>query len=112
MISSTITSKGQTTLPKPVRLALGVTAGDQVRYVVYGAEVRLLPVLPIGRLFGALKHDGPPVSLEDMERGIAEGACEEHVATANRPRASVGASHSSSRETLDTQPNAGEAVTE
>ena len=106
MISSTITSKGQTTLPKPVRLALGVTAGDQVRYVVYGAEVRLLPVLPIGRLFGALKHDGPPVSLEDMERGIAEGACEEHVAVALR-------ADSPSRETLDTQPNAaGEAVTE
>ena len=74
MISSTITSKGRTTLPKPVRRALGVTVGDRVRYVVHGDEVRILPVRPVGRLFGALKHDGPPVSLEDMERGIAEGA--------------------------------------
>ena len=74
MISSTITSRGRTTLPKPVRLALGVTVGDRVRYVVHGDEVRILPVRPVGRLFGALNHDGPPVSLEDMERGIAEGA--------------------------------------
>ena len=56
MISATITSKGQTTLPKVVRLALGVGAGDRVCYVVYDNEVRLLPVRPVGRLFGALKR--------------------------------------------------------
>ena len=77
MATSTITSKGQTTLPKPVREALGVGAGDHVRYVILGNEVRVLPVRSIGRLFGALKHDGPPVTPEDMERAIAEGACEE-----------------------------------
>ena len=77
MITSAITSKGQTTLPKPVREALGVGAGDRVRYVILGSAVRVLPVRPVGRLFGALKHDGPPVTLEDMERAIAEGACEE-----------------------------------
>lgn len=39
-------------------------------------EARPRQKQPIGRLFGALKHDGPPKSLEDMERAIAEGACE------------------------------------
>ncbi len=77
MITSAITAKGQTTLPKPVREALGVGAGDRVRYVILDNEVRVLPVRPVGRLFGALKHDGPPVTLEDIERAIAEGACEE-----------------------------------
>lgn len=77
MITSAITSKGQTTLPKPVREALGVEAGDRVRYVILDNEVRVLPMRPIGRLFGALKHDGPRMTLEDMERAIAEGACEE-----------------------------------
>ena len=76
MVESTITSKGQTTLPKSVREALGVRPGDRVRYVVSGDEVRILPVRPLARLFGALKHDGPPVTLEDMERVIAEGAGE------------------------------------
>ena len=36
-------------------------------------EVRILPVRPIGRLFGVLKHDGPSVRLEDMEQAVAEG---------------------------------------
>ena len=76
MVESTITSKGQTTLPKSVREALGVRPGDRVRYVVLGDEVRITPVRPLARLFGVLKHDGPPVSLEEMERAIADGARE------------------------------------
>ncbi len=58
MIESSITSKGQTTLPKVVRETLGIGAGDRVRYVIFEDEVRILPVRPIGRLFGVLKHDG------------------------------------------------------
>ena len=77
MVQSAITSKGQTTLPKSVRQALGVKTGDRIRYVILDNEVRILPVRPVGRLFGALKHDGPPLTLEDMERAAAEGACEE-----------------------------------
>ena len=74
MVESTVTSRGQTTLPKRVREALGVTAGNRVRYVILDNEVRILPVRPIGRLFGALKHEGPSRTLEEMERAVAEGA--------------------------------------
>ena len=74
MIESGITSKGQTTLPKAVRDALSVQAGDRIRYVIEGSEVRILPVRPIGRLYGALQYDGPTVTLDDMERAIADGA--------------------------------------
>ena len=77
MVESTITSKGQTTLPKPVRDALGVGPGDRVRYIILGDEVRIIPMRPIARLFGMLKYEGPPKTLEDMERAIAEGASEE-----------------------------------
>ena len=74
MIESSITSKGQTTLPKAVREALSVEAGDRVRYIVEDDEVRIRKVKPIDRLFGALKYDGPPVSLQEMEQAIIEGA--------------------------------------
>lgn len=74
MVESTITSKGQTTLPRPVREALGVGPGDRVRYFILDDDVRILPVRPVARLFGILKYDGPPVTLKDMERAIAEGA--------------------------------------
>ena len=77
MVESTITSKGQTTLPKPVREALGVKPGDRVRYLILDDEVRIIPMRPLARLFGMLKHEGPPKTLEEMERAIAEGACEE-----------------------------------
>ncbi len=72
---STITSRGQTTLPKEVRDALDLKPGDKVRYFIHHGEVRVAAVKPISRLFGILEYDGPPVSLKDMERGIIEGAC-------------------------------------
>ncbi len=75
MIQSAITSKGQTTLPKPVREALGVKSGDRVRYAILeNNEVRIIPVRSISRLFGSLKYHGKPVSLEEMQRAIVEGA--------------------------------------
>lgn len=76
MIESAITKKGQTTLPKTVRETLGVQAGDRVRYVISDGEVRILPVRPIGRLFGVVRHEGPTVSVEEMEQAIADGAAE------------------------------------
>ena len=76
MIESAITKKGQTTLPKTVRETLGVQAGDRVRYVISDGEVRILPVSPIGRLFGVVRHEGPTVSVEEMEQAIADGAAE------------------------------------
>ena len=76
MIESGITSKGRTTLPKPVREALGVGAGDRVRYVINDGEVRMLAVRPIGRLFGALRHEEPPVTLEQMEDAMVEGVAQ------------------------------------
>ena len=39
--------------------------------------MRVPTVRPIRRLFGALQHDGPAVSVEEMEQAAADGACEE-----------------------------------
>ncbi|MDE2787235.1 MAG: AbrB/MazE/SpoVT family DNA-binding domain-containing protein [Chloroflexota bacterium] len=74
MNESRITAKGQTTLPKAVREALFLHAGDRVRYFVHDGEVRIRKVLPISRLYGALPYDGPPVSVEEMQQAIIAGA--------------------------------------
>ena len=76
MLESSVNYRGQTTLPDAVRDALGLKAGDKVRYVVLDEGVLMMPVRPTSRLFGSLKYDGPAVSLEEMERGIAQGATE------------------------------------
>ena len=57
-----------------MRDALGLQPGDKLRYAVLNKGVLMLRVQPVDRLFGMLKYDGPPVSLEDMERGVIEGA--------------------------------------
>ena len=77
MFESSITIEGRITLPKPVRDSLEVNPGDKVRYVILDEGVLIMPVRPTSRLFGSLKYDGPAKSLEDMERGIAEGATQE-----------------------------------
>lgn len=76
MYESSITVKGQTTLPKAVRDSLAVKAGDKVRYVFLDEGVLIMPVRSTSSLFGSLKYDGPAVTLEDMEDGIAKGATE------------------------------------
>ena len=76
MFESSITIKGQTTLPKAVRDSLAVKAGDKVRYAIVDEGVLIMPVRPTSRLFRSLKYDGPTVSVEEMDRAAAEGAIE------------------------------------
>ncbi len=77
MRESTVTSKGQTTLPRDVRAALGLSPGDRVRYVILDGEVRLLKARPVSDLAGLLRRPGAkPVSLEAMDEAIATAAAD------------------------------------
>ena len=44
MLESKVFANGSTTLPKPVRDALGIKAGDRVRYVISEKGVRFFKV--------------------------------------------------------------------
>lgn len=76
MQESTVTTKGQTTLPKDVRAALQLNPGDRVRYMILdGGEVRLVRSRPVMQLAGLLKdRTDKQASLEDMDEAIAKGA--------------------------------------
>lgn len=76
MQESTVTIKGQTTLPKDVRTALGLGPGDRVRYMILdGGEVRLVRSQPVAGLAGLLRSKtSRTVTLEEMEAAIASGA--------------------------------------
>ena len=63
MIESTVTARGQTTLPKPVREALSVSPGDKVLYIIQEGEVRMTKARPIKRLFGITEIRRPPGEL-------------------------------------------------
>ncbi len=78
MQESTVTIKGQTTLPRDVRHALGLASGDKVRYVILDGEVRLLKSRPVNDLAGILARPGrKPVNLEEMEAAITAGASDD-----------------------------------
>ena len=46
MIVSKLTSKAQTTIPQPVRVALGLEPGDEIVYEIDGERVILTKVTP------------------------------------------------------------------
>ena len=71
MIQSTLTTKGQTTLPKEMRTALGLKPGDKLCYVPFKDGYLVRRPLRLEDLADCLDYDGPPVSLEDMDAGIA-----------------------------------------
>lgn len=73
MAASTITSKGQITIPKAVRDALKLNAGDKIEFVV--TDKREALIRPISKkvddVFGILhKPDQKKVSVEEMNEGI------------------------------------------
>lgn len=78
MLESTLTIKGQTTLPKGIREGLNLSAGDRIRYVMLDdVQVRLLKVGSVQRLAGILfDADREAISLTDMDAAISEGAAE------------------------------------
>lgn len=78
MQESTVTVKGQTTLPRDVRAALRLSPGDRVRYMILdGGEVRLVRSGPVSRLAGLLKgRTDRSVSLDEMDEAIVQRALE------------------------------------
>lgn len=77
MWESTVTVKGQTTLPRDVRAALGLASGDRLRYIILDGEVRILKARSVKNLRGALARPGQKaVSQDAMDEAIGAGAVE------------------------------------
>lgn len=77
MPSAKLTSKGQITLPKPVREKLHLRPGDRVDFVIDGTgEIRVRTSRgDVRDLKGLLHRPGrKPVTLEQMDAAVARGA--------------------------------------
>jgi antitoxin PrlF len=81
MAASTLTSKGQITIPKDVRERLGLKEGDRVvfRFDERG-KLLLQPEAqgPLGRLPGLLQHLAKerPVTIAEMKEAVKQRAVE------------------------------------
>lgn len=76
MTTAIVTSKGQITIPKPVRDGLGVETGDRVEFVelergVYGV---VAATRDIRDLKGVVPKPAKPVSVEDMNKAVRRHA--------------------------------------
>ena len=76
MSAATLTSKGQLTLPKDVRVALGVGPGDRVDFIrMEDGNFAVLPAThSVKSLKGIVARPRKSVSLADMDKAIARGA--------------------------------------
>jgi AbrB family looped-hinge helix DNA binding protein len=78
-MESSLTSKGQMTIPKVAREHLKVRPGDRVKIFLHpNGTVVLIPKLPVsaikGMFAGRVKK---PVSVEEMDAAVEQGASEE-----------------------------------
>lgn len=79
MAEAKLTSKGQITVPKAVRVALGVEPGDRIAFRVRDdGVVEMHPrTLDLLSLAGAVQPGRRGVDLEAMQRAIESGAAGE-----------------------------------
>lgn len=79
MASSTLTSKGQVTIPREIREVLGLKEGDRVVFRLDDhGKVFVVPEAssPLGRLAGRLSHLArkQPVTVEEMNAAVRRRA--------------------------------------
>lgn len=73
---STVTSKGQVTVPESVRLYLGITSGDHLYFEVEPKEkaikIRRVPRSIVEELAGSLRTDMPYIDITLARRKAGE----------------------------------------
>jgi antitoxin PrlF len=76
MSAATITSKGQITLPKPLRDKLNLATGDRIDFVeAADGRFTLVPIKrSIKSLQGCIARPKTPLTIEAMKIAIRQGA--------------------------------------
>ena len=74
---TTISSKGQVTIPVEIRNMLRLNTGDRIDFVVFDKNrVELMPKKgSVGSLKGLVKWSGKPMTLKQMDEAIACEVC-------------------------------------
>ncbi|HKF50035.1 MAG TPA: AbrB/MazE/SpoVT family DNA-binding domain-containing protein [Terracidiphilus sp.] len=91
MYKAKVTSKGQITIPAPMREELGMRPGEKLVFVRGGdGEFLVRREGSLLDLAGCVPYSGPPISVEEMKQAVADHATARDEATMNstdKPRA-------------------------
>ena len=73
---TTLSSKGQVTIPVEIRNRLRLNTGDRIEFVIFESDrVEMIPRRgSVGALKGIVKWSGRPVTLAEMDDAIATEA--------------------------------------
>ncbi len=72
-LTATLTSKGQITIPKEVRVRLGLRTGDRLAFEVQGESEAVVRPLSasVDEVFGMLRRPGrKPLTLKEMDAAV------------------------------------------
>ena len=79
MLTATVSSNGQVTLPTEIQIALGLKPGDRIVFVkMENGNYAVVPRMhSVKKLNGMLRRPAQkPVSPEEMDQAIAKGAAD------------------------------------
>jgi len=79
MVTATMTSKGQLTVPKAIRDRLGLEPGDRVEFVPGDDDrvvMRKRRTLSLEEVMGSLPSNGVTRTLEEMEEDLGQAIVE------------------------------------
>jgi len=82
--ASTITGKGQVTVPRSVREELGLQPGDRLVWSLHedgSVEVRKAALRPLREIVGLLGRPSRSATVEEMDEAVRRRFAAEHRAT-------------------------------
>jgi AbrB family looped-hinge helix DNA binding protein len=65
MSAVTVSPKFQVVIPQAARASLGIKPGQKLQVIVYGGQLRLIPVRPMRSIRGSLKGIGSHVERDE-----------------------------------------------
>lgn len=72
-LESSVTARGQVTIPKAVRDHLRLRPGDRLKFFLHpDGNIALLPTLPASAVRGIVKKRGRVTTLSEIEAAIAK----------------------------------------
>ncbi|MSQ40827.1 MAG: AbrB/MazE/SpoVT family DNA-binding domain-containing protein [Dehalococcoidia bacterium] len=76
--TTTVTSKGQVTIPGELRRALGIKPKDRIAFELVEGEIRLRPAKSVVEAtYGVVKPISRPEDFQELRRDFKEGVAEE-----------------------------------
>ncbi len=82
---TTLTRKGQVTVPVEIRRALGLKEGDQVTFTMKDGEVRVEPTgSVVQQTAGMMRADVPPMTERELKEFAAQAIADDAYERMNR----------------------------